>query len=70
MKLLIDMPHSGFKFRFFGFPKVIVSVIVFKKKLTLNRNFQNLSHGTMYFSVAQKIVDFVIFTSLSDHGKV
>ena len=37
---------------------------MFSKKSSLNRDFQDLSYGILYFSVAQKIVDFVIFTCL------
>ena len=37
---------------------------MFSKITSLHRTFQDLSHGILYFSVAQKFVDFLIFTCL------
>ena len=38
--------------------------LMFSKISSLNSIFQDLSHGILYFSVDQKIVDFLIFTCL------
>ena len=48
---------------------LIVPANVFKNITIENRSFQDLSHGIIYFSVAQNFLDFVVFTCLSDHGK-
>ena len=37
---------------------------MFSKITYLDRAFQDLSHGILFFSVAQNVVDFVIFTCL------
>ena len=37
---------------------------MFSKLSSLERTFQYLSHGILDFSVAQKLVDFLIFTCL------
>ena len=48
---------------FFGF-SIVRFQLMFSKKSYLDITFQDLSHGILYFSVAQKFVDFVIFTRL------
>ena len=37
---------------------------MFSKIIPLNSIFEHLFNGILYFSVAQKLVDFVIFTCL------
>ena len=44
--------------------------LMFSKISSLDSAFQELSHGNLYFSVAQKIVDFVIFTCLRTLGNL
>ena len=43
---------------------------MFPKRLPMNRSFQEISHGVLYFSLARIFIDFVIFTCLSNRGKV
>ena len=38
--------------------------LMFSKKSSLDRTLQELSHGILYFSVAQKFIDFVILICL------
>ena len=40
------------------------------KVASLERAFQELLYGILHFSVAQKVVDWVIFTSLRFLGKL
>ena len=42
---------------------------MFLKVTSLDRAFQDLSHGIFYFSVTQKIIDCVIFSCLSVLGE-
>ena len=41
---------------------------MFWKSKSLDRTFQDLSHGIFYFPLAQKLMDFVIFTYLGILG--
>ena len=52
---------------FFGLSMVRFQVM-FLKISSLNRAFQDLSHGTLYFPVAQIFINFVIFTCLRIFG--
>ena len=64
LKIFINIPSFRvWSQGFWGFLMVRFQ-LMFLKLSSLNRSFQELFHGILYFSVAQKVIDFVLFTRL------
>ena len=67
--LFIDILSFGLFLGFFLGFSILRFQLRFSKISSSNRVFQDLSHGVLYFSVAQKFIDFTIVTCFRVLGK-